>query len=215
MPSSAGQATVSPFLHGSSFVSASDRPSIAPAVWNRQETNLWLAQSEVTMRSGKNGSIRLLVVDDHPLVRDQLAQWLGSNGYQISLAADGEEAINRLAVESFDAVLSDVQMPNVNGFQLLQYVHQHYLHLPVVLMTAFESESLRESALGWGAVDLLQKPFKMEQLQAALAPHHRNPRLSPALLHTGASPLVADLGERGPLEQRPGGNHANGNNQCR
>ncbi|MCG3147746.1 MAG: Sensor histidine kinase RcsC [Verrucomicrobiae bacterium] len=151
------------------------------------------------MRSGRNGSIRLLVVDDHPLVRDQLAQLLNGNGYRITLAVDGEDAINHLAEEPFDAVLSDVQMPNVNGFQLLQYVHQHYPHLPVVLMTAFESESLRESAMGWGAVDLLQKPFEIEQLQAALAPHHRNPRLSPALLHTGASPSVAGLSERGPI----------------
>lgn len=122
------------------------------------------------MMKGPNKAVRLLVVDDHPLVREQMARWLGDNGYWIALAVDGEDAINRLAVEAFDAVLSDVQMPRMDGFELLVQVQRRYPLLPVVLMTAMLDPHKQARASQSAAVALLEKPFEIEQLRAALLP---------------------------------------------
>jgi CheY-like chemotaxis protein len=117
----------------------------------------------------KNSKHRILVVDDHPHGAKIVMRLLVREGFTTILASSGEEAMNRLAEEAFDAVISDVQMPVMDGFELLQNIHIRYPAIPVILMTAFLEEGMRESALAWGAAGLLQKPFSREQLKAALA----------------------------------------------
>ncbi len=112
---------------------------------------------------------RILVVDDHPHGAKIVTRLLVREGFAAILASRGEEAMNRLAEEEFDAVISDVQMPDMADFELLQNIHIRFPGLPVVLMTAFWEEGMRETALAWGAVELLKKPFSREQLKTALA----------------------------------------------
>ena len=112
---------------------------------------------------------KILVVDDDPLTARLVAHWLADSGYTTALAANGDEAMNWLVEEEFDAVISQVQMPVMNGFELLQHIHLRFPSLPVVLMTALVEPDMRAAALAWGATTLLQKPLTREELLAALS----------------------------------------------
>lgn len=116
------------------------------------------------------GTARLLVVDDDPPTRRMLGRLLEMNGWRVTLAADGKEALSTLAQATFDAVLSDVQMPRMDGFELLEQLQLRHPELPVVLMTALLDPHKQARAQQSAALALLEKPFAVEQLRAVLLP---------------------------------------------
>ncbi len=83
-----------------------------------------------------NDDMMILVVDDHPINRRLLADQLGSLGYQCKTANDGVDALNVLNKNHIDIVLSDVNMPNMDGYRLTQRIRQLGLTLPVIGVTA-------------------------------------------------------------------------------
>lgn len=107
---------------------------------------------------------RILVVDDNAIT----ARWVGhltrSLGFNVALAANGEDALNLLAKGQFVTVISDVEMPGMDGFELLQSIRLLYPEMPVVLMTANSDEERRKAARAWGAQAFLQKPVNADQL---------------------------------------------------
>jgi CheY-like chemotaxis protein len=110
----------------------------------------------------------ILVVDDSPLVSSFVGQLLVRVGFITVLARNGRGALDRLAGEPFTAVVSDVEMPVMDGFELARNVHLRYPEVPVVLMSFLFDEQRRETALASGAADLLQKPVTKAKLLAAL-----------------------------------------------
>jgi two-component system capsular synthesis sensor histidine kinase RcsC len=82
--------------------------------------------------ASENDDMMILVVDDHPINRRLLADQLGSLGYQCKTANDGVDALNVLSKNHIDIVLSDVNMPNMDGYRLTQRIRQLGLTLPVV-----------------------------------------------------------------------------------
>jgi CheY-like chemotaxis protein len=118
--------------------------------------------------SARYDPLRILVVDDHPLIGLTVARVLNHRGFLTVVARSGEEALGRLAQERFDAVVSDVRMPEMSGLELLENIRAQCLDLPVVLMTATAEPGLWQSALALGAAALLEKPFSREQLLTAL-----------------------------------------------
>ncbi len=83
-----------------------------------------------------NDDMMILVVDDHPINRRLLADQLGSLGYQCVTANDGVDALNVLSKQHIDIVLSDVNMPNMDGYRLTQRIRQLEMTLPVIGVTA-------------------------------------------------------------------------------
>lgn len=106
----------------------------------------------------------ILVVDDNPITARWVGYLTGRVGFSVVLASHGEEALNRLAEQPFAAVISDVEMPGMNGFELLQNIRLLYPGMPVILMTVSCDEEHREAAQAWGAQALLGKPVNMDQL---------------------------------------------------
>lgn len=102
---------------------------------------------------------RVLVADDSPTTRAVLKSVLDQAGYDVTLAQDGEQALRMLGAEHFDALVSDVQMPNKDGFALTESVRKDakLVDLPVVLMTSLENESDRMRGLAAGASAYLTK----------------------------------------------------------
>jgi DNA-binding NtrC family response regulator len=111
---------------------------------------------------------RILVVDDDPLSLHRTARTLIQAGFETVLASSGDAAMRHLAADSFDAVVSDVIMPRMNGFELLENVLIRFPGLPVILMTATRREEMQEAALVCGATDLLEKPVDAAKLIAAV-----------------------------------------------
>lgn len=106
----------------------------------------------------------ILVVDDNAITARWVGRLVEHLGFTTVLASDGEDALNRLAEQQFVAVISDVEMPRMNGFELLQNIREFYPALPVILMSAYCDEERREATRARGAQALLSKPVNTDQL---------------------------------------------------
>jgi two-component system response regulator MprA len=112
--------------------------------------------------------MRLLVVDDDPSVREALALVLDLNGFEVTTATDGREAIHTLATDSPDAVILDVLMPGLDGLEVCRRLRATGDRTPVLMLTARSEVSERVAGLEAGADDYLAKPFAREELIARL-----------------------------------------------
>jgi two-component system response regulator MprA len=110
--------------------------------------------------------MRILVVDDEPAVREAVERALRLDGYDVVLAGDGGEALERLAEAAPDAVVLDVLMPGVDGLALCRRMRLHGDRTPVLMLTARDSVSDRVAGLDAGADDYLLKPFALDELLA-------------------------------------------------
>jgi two-component system, OmpR family, response regulator MprA len=111
----------------------------------------------------------ILVVDDERAVRDSLKRALELEGYDVELAADGEEALKRLGDEPLpDAVILDVLMPGADGLEVCRRLRRDGKGLPVLMLTARAEVDSRVAGLDAGADDYLPKPFALAELLARL-----------------------------------------------
>jgi two-component system, OmpR family, response regulator MprA len=112
--------------------------------------------------------MRILVVDDEPAVRAALQRALALERYEVDLAADGHEALERLAAFPPDAVLLDVAMPRLDGLEVCRRLRAAGDQTPVLMLTARDAVDDRVEGLDAGADDYLVKPFALRELQARL-----------------------------------------------
>lgn len=117
----------------------------------------------------QNDDMMILVVDDHPINRRLLADQLGSLGYQCKTANDGVDALNVLSKNHIDIVLSDVNMPNMDGYRLTQRIRQLGLTLPVVGVTANALAEEKQRCIESGMDSCLSKPVTLDVLKQTLA----------------------------------------------
>ena len=112
--------------------------------------------------------MNILVVDDEPAVRDSLDRALRLEGYKVELAADGAEALDALVEGDPDAVVLDLMMPRVDGFEVCRRMRAAGDRTPVLVLTARDGVSDRVKGLDVGADDYLVKPFALDELLARL-----------------------------------------------
>jgi CheY-like chemotaxis protein len=111
--------------------------------------------------------VRILVVDDAATIRDVCADLIRDLGYEVNVVADAAEALARLRHERFDAVVTDIVMPGMDGWQLIAAAIHAQPMLRLVAMTGANVEGDRDRAVALG-VPLLQKPFTRVELGDAL-----------------------------------------------
>jgi two-component system response regulator MprA len=111
---------------------------------------------------------RVLTVDDEPGVRTSLVRALGLDGFQVSEAADGHQALAMLAEETFDVVVLDVSMPEIDGLEVCQRLRRRGDRVPVLMLTARDAVDERVAGLEAGADDYLVKPFALRELVARI-----------------------------------------------
>jgi DNA-binding NtrC family response regulator len=111
---------------------------------------------------------RLLIVDDESDLTELLSQILGSEGYEIMTAADGDEAIGILGKESFDAVLLDIMMPHRNGFEVLKYITERHPATKTVMLTGYTDLKSAVEAKQLGAAEFITKPYKLQTVLSTL-----------------------------------------------
>ncbi len=124
-------------------------------------------------------NFKILVVDDSECIREGLTILLIRRGYRCESATNGIEAAEKVRQSDFDAVVADLQMPEMDGIGLTRELHQHFSDLPVMIMTGQPDESLSESATRAGAREVLEKPFEISDFMARLHRmlHDREPVL--------------------------------------
>ncbi len=113
-------------------------------------------------------SMRILVVDDDPGISESLRRALSREGYAVSLAPDGEIALETAARESPDALILDVSMPKLDGLSVCRRLRAYGNRVPILVLTARHSLGDRVAGLDAGADDYLVKPFDLEELLARL-----------------------------------------------
>lgn len=111
---------------------------------------------------------RILVVDDEAAARNAFAELLKGSGYAVETAADGFKALGRYETFAPDLVLTDFNMPGMDGVELMTKLKEHDAELPVVLMTAFGAVETAVSAMQRGAADYLTKPLNFDELLIVL-----------------------------------------------
>jgi two-component system response regulator MprA len=116
----------------------------------------------------QHATMRLLVVDDDAPVREALELVLGLDGFEVSTAANGREAIRTLSAGKPDAMILDVLMPDLDGLEVCRRIRSTGDRTPVLMLTARAEVSERVAGLEAGADDYLVKPFAREELIARL-----------------------------------------------
>ncbi len=111
----------------------------------------------------------ILVVEDDPDLREALSDTLTLSRYRVHTAVDGENAIALLREHAVGLVITDVQMPNMNGITLLHEIKSRWPHLPVLLMTAYGVISQAVEAMREGACNYMVKPFDVSDLLTQVA----------------------------------------------
>lgn len=102
---------------------------------------------------------RILVVDDEPIVLRNCKRILEEEGFGVSTAKSGEQALKILKQESFDLVITDLMMLAVDGMELLQQIKKTQIETEVIMITGYGSVPSSVEAMKKGAFDYLQKPF--------------------------------------------------------
>lgn len=111
---------------------------------------------------------KILIVDDEPDICKALEFLLKSEGYAVTSANSGEDAIEKLKTDSFDVVLTDLKMGRVDGMTVLEKAKEINPDMPVIMMTAFASIESAVEAMKRGAVDYIVKPFLNEEIKLTI-----------------------------------------------
>jgi DNA-binding NtrC family response regulator len=111
---------------------------------------------------------KVLVVDDDPSILTMTEDLLTEAGFEVGKCASGREALDRLQAQEWDVVLTDLQMPGVDGLELLAAVREQSPDTPVIIMTAFGTIQSAGDAMRAGALDFVTKPFRAGELLISL-----------------------------------------------
>ncbi len=106
----------------------------------------------------KNSKGKILIVEDEVINQRVISSMLKTEGYEVEIASDGLIALMKIGKESYDVILSDISMPNLDGYRLLEYMHEHKIRVPVILLSGHTSQEDEARGLQMGAADYIRKP---------------------------------------------------------
>lgn len=155
--------------------------------------------SVVAHRSGESIPIvsresgLLLIADDDPFNRDILARLLRPHGFELEFAENGRAALDKIDAQAYDAVLLDIQMPEMDGFEVLDRMKErgHLRHTPVIVVTGFQDEQDAVRCIEIGAEDFLSRPIRPALLMARLNASLEKKRLREKVFEQHFTPELA------------------------
>src|SRR5262245_16906697 len=132
---------------------------------------------------------KVLVVDDEANLRKVLGALLRSEGYEVSLAADGEMGLNEFRKNGADIVVTDLVMPKFGGMELLKAINDLAPDVPVIIVTAHGTVDSAVEAIKRGAFDYITKPYDKDELRAVIAMAARTHDLTQ---HTARQSIIGE-----------------------
>jgi len=109
------------------------------------------------------------IIDDEPIIHEILGQLLASEGYEVELSSNGEEALEKHSGDTFDLILLDLLMPEMDGIEVLKKLKKIDPQALIIIITAYASVESAIAAMKMGAYDYVQKPFKHDELLLTIA----------------------------------------------
>jgi chemosensory pili system protein ChpA (sensor histidine kinase/response regulator) len=130
----------------------------------------FVAATKVAAPEAARRKPKVLVVDDSISIRKYVQRFLDRTGYEVEVAPDGMEALNILGKTKFDAVITDLEMPIMHGYDLISEMKRNpsLMNIPVIVLTSRAGEKHRQKAINMGAQDYLVKPFEEEEMLGVL-----------------------------------------------
>jgi two-component system cell cycle response regulator CpdR len=116
----------------------------------------------------KETGIRVLVAEDNPAVREFITRSLASAGHKTTAVADGQQALDALAKEKFDVLVTDIVMPNVDGIALALKAVRLFPDLRIVMISGYAQERMRAHNLDALVHRIIAKPFSLEEICGAV-----------------------------------------------
>jgi CheY-like chemotaxis protein len=111
-----------------------------------------------------DSAIRVLIVDDDEICREILQNVIVQQGVEVSVAVDGLDGLEKLTAEPFDILITDINMPRMDGLALLREARQRYPHILTIIITGYGSLESAIEAMRQGTYDYIQKPFKLDEI---------------------------------------------------
>ena len=112
---------------------------------------------------------KILVIDDEDIVRLSCSRTLVPEGYELKMAKNGPEGLQMLAEDTFDLVLTDLKMPNMDGIEVLAKIKEKWPATDVVIVTGYQTVETAVKAIKLGAFDYIEKPFTPDTLIATVS----------------------------------------------
>lgn len=113
-------------------------------------------------------SVKLMVIDDEPWIREMLKDVLQNNGYLVKTEGNGLEALQKLKKEHFDALICDIDMPGCSGFTVLKRAKLIDSEVKIIMMTGSGNESYYYQSMSLGASGFFNKPFDLHQMLSVI-----------------------------------------------
>ncbi|MDN7877099.1 hybrid sensor histidine kinase/response regulator [Burkholderia aenigmatica] len=171
---------------GSTFIATLPLPD-APAGWRGAETEPDAARAAPTPdRSDDAEPLRVLVAEDHPASRALLRDQFDALGHDATIVENGVEAMRAYFVHPFDVVLTDLSMPQLDGFALANFLREQGAKVPVIAMTAHATDEDRRRCTQVGVAEVVLKPLSIAVLDAVLRRHGR-PNGEPDAMRSGTA----------------------------
>ncbi|OGV61886.1 MAG: hypothetical protein A2283_06275 [Lentisphaerae bacterium RIFOXYA12_FULL_48_11] len=111
---------------------------------------------------------KILLVDDEGSVLQSIGMLLKSDGHEVIPVRDSQQAAEVITKESYDLLITDLRMPNVDGMQLITLAHQKTPPIPSIIISAYGSEKTAQQSKALGCVAYIQKPFKIQAVTEAV-----------------------------------------------
>ena len=122
--------------------------------------------------------MKILIVDDEKNIRTSLSRFFDLHGFQVSTAENGSDAAEQVRKSSFDCIVLDLKLPDIDGIQLLERIREIDFYVPVILLTAHGNTAKAVEAIKKGAFDFFEKPTDEEKLLIAVRNAHQLSRLN-------------------------------------
>ena len=137
-------------------------------------------------------TLHLLVAEDDPAIRTGLVDLLESEGYAVSAAGDGNQALDLFHHQTFDLILLDIMMPGQSGYDVCRQIRSRNDSVPIIMLTAKSEEIDKVVGLQLGADDYITKPFGVHELLARVAAVLRRVKRAPATNQVPAKSLNSE-----------------------
>lgn len=112
--------------------------------------------------------MKILLLEDDVILSEILSEHLSEKGYEVSSVYDGEDAYEKIMKNGYDLMLFDVNVPLLNGFELLKLLKEQHIHVPTIFITSLDSTDDLKKGFDLGCDDYLKKPFDLVELDARI-----------------------------------------------
>jgi CheY-like chemotaxis protein/glycine cleavage system H lipoate-binding protein len=111
---------------------------------------------------------KIIIIDDEQVILDALSKVASLERWKVDVALNAKEGLNRLSINQYSLILSDIMMPEMDGFQLLEELYNRHIDIPVIMITGYSTVENAVKSLHKGAIDFIPKPFTFEEITSSI-----------------------------------------------